>query len=268
MPLLQAFILPHPPIIIPEIGRGEERKIKETFEAYEKIARTIGELKPDTIILSSPHASYYGNHFHIAGGRLGEGDFGNFGAEKVSIIVEYDRELVEEILNQADINKIPAQRYDDGFDTLDHGTMVPLYFINKEFQNYKLVRISLSGLTPEEHYNYGRCIRAAIDQGRKRIVYIASGDLSHVLKADGPYGYAKEGPEFDKIVTKALSEVDFKTLINLDEKLSYKAAECGLRSFIIMAGVIGDDKVEAELLSYQGTFGVGYAVASFRMDGD
>lgn len=268
MPLLQTFIVPHPPIILPEIGRGEERKIKETYEAYEKVARIIGELKPDTIIISSPHSSYYTSHFHIAGGTLGEGDFGNFGAEQIAISVEYDKTLIQEIVKQADLKEISAQRDDDGFDIFDHGTMVPLYFINKEYQNYKLVRLSLSGLSPEEHYNYGRCIREAINQSQKRIVYIASGDLSHVLKADGPYGYAKEGPLFDKIVTKALSEADFKTLINLDEKFSDKAAECGLRSFIIMAGVIGNSKVEAELLSYEGTFGVGYAVATYRMDGD
>jgi MEMO1 family protein len=268
MPLLQTFIVPHPPIILPEIGRGEERKIQETFEAYETIARTIGELKPDTIILSSPHASHYAGHFHIAGGTHGEGDFANFGAEQIAISVEYDRELIEKIIKQADIKGIPALSDDDGFDILDHGTMVPLYFINKEYQDYQLVRISLSELTPEEHYNYGQCIREAINQSGKNIVYIASGDLSHVLKTEGPYGYAKEGPLFDKIVTKALSEGDFKTLINLDEKFSDKAAECGLRSFIIMAGVIGDDKFEAELLSYEGTFGVGYAVATYRMDGD
>jgi aromatic ring-opening dioxygenase LigB subunit len=268
MPLLQTFIVPHPPIILPEIGRGEEMKIQETIDAYETIARTIGELKPDTIILSSPHASYYAGHFHIAGGINGVGDFANFGAEEIAFSATYDRVLIDEIIKQADIKEIPAQSDDDGLDILDHGTMVPLYFINKEYQEYQLVRISLSELSPEEHYRYGQCIREAIDQSGKNVVYIASGDLSHVLKTDGPYGYAKEGPLFDKIVTKALSEGDFKTLINLDEKFSDKAAECGLRSFIIMAGVLGDDKIESELLSYEGTFGVGYAIATYRMDGD
>lgn len=268
MPLLQTFIVPHPPIILPEIGRGEERKIQATFDAYQTIARTIGELKPDTIILSSPHASHYASHFHIAGGPQGVGDFANFGAEEIVINVDYDRELIEAIVKQADIKEIPALSDDDGFDVLDHGTMVPLYFINKEYQDYQLVRISLSGLTPEEHYIFGQCIREAINQSGKNIVYVASGDLSHVLKIDGPYGYVKEGPLFDEIVTKALSKGDFNTLLNLDERFSDMAAECGLRSFIIMAGVIGDDKVESELLSYEGTFGVGYAVATYRMEGD
>lgn len=268
MPLLQTFIVPHPPIILPEIGRGEERKIQGTVEAYETIARTIGKLKPDTIILSSPHASHYGSHFRIAGGTKGVGDLSKFGAEEIVINVDYDREMIESIVKQADMKEIPALSDDDGFDVLDHGTMVPLYFINKEYQDYRLVRVSLSGLSPEEHYSFGQCIREAINQSGKNVVYVASGDLSHVLKIDGPYGYVKEGPLFDKIVTKALSEGDFQTLLNLDERFSDMAAECGLRSFIIMAGVIGDDKVEPKLLSYEGTFGVGYAVATYRMEGD
>jgi len=154
MPLLQSFIVPHPPIILHEIGRGEESKIQGTVDAYEKIARTIGELKPDTIILSSPHASHYANHFQIAGGSQGVGDFANFWAEQITINVEYDREMIEAIVKQADIKDIPAQSDDDGFDILDHGTMVPLYFNNKEYQDYTLVSISLSRVTPEEHYSY------------------------------------------------------------------------------------------------------------------
>lgn len=268
MPLLQTFIVPHPPIILPEIGMGEERKIQETIDAYETIARTIGELKPDTLILSSPHARHYTNHFHIVGGEKGIGNLSNFGAEQVVMNVNYDREMIEAIVKQADIKNIPAQSDDDGFDLLDHGTMVPLYFVNKEYQDYKLVRISLSGLTSEEHYKFGECIKEAINQSGKKVVYIASGDLSHVLKIDGPYGYAKEGPLFDKIVTEALRKGDFKTLINLDEKFSDMAAECGLKSFVIMAGVLGDDKFESELLSYEGIFGVGYAVAAYRIEGE
>ena len=266
MPLLQTFIVPHPPIILPEIGRGEERKIQATINAFEKIARRIKELKPDTIILSSPHASYYANRFQIAGGEQGVGDFANFGAEQIYMNIDYDKELIDDIVRQADKDEVPAISADDGYDVLDHGTMVPLYFINKEYREYKLVRISLSGLSSKEHYDFGRSIRKVLDKSDKRVVYIASGDLSHVLKAEGPYGYAKEGPEFDHIVTEALGRGDFDALINMDDDFSDRAAECGLRSFIIMAGVLSDDKVQPELLSYEGPFGVGYAVASFKLE--
>ena len=34
-----AFMVPHPPLIIPEIGRGEEKKIQNTIDAYHEIGR-------------------------------------------------------------------------------------------------------------------------------------------------------------------------------------------------------------------------------------
>ena len=34
MSILAAFAVPHPPIILPEVGHGEEQKIEVTIEAY------------------------------------------------------------------------------------------------------------------------------------------------------------------------------------------------------------------------------------------
>ena len=34
MPILAAFMVPHPPLIVPEIGRGSEAEILETTRAY------------------------------------------------------------------------------------------------------------------------------------------------------------------------------------------------------------------------------------------
>ncbi|MCL1824270.1 MAG: AmmeMemoRadiSam system protein B [Oscillospiraceae bacterium] len=218
MPIIAGFVFPHPPLLIPEIGKGEERKVAKTSQACDECARFIADLKPDTIILSSPHAKAYYDAFHIS---------------------EPDEEF-------------------------DHGALVPLYFVNQYYEDYRLVRISLSGLSFEEHFNFGKEI--AGKTGNERVVYIASGDLSHKLKADGPYGFAPEGVEFDKIVTEALNKGDFEALLNIDSTLQEKAAECGLRSFVIMAGALDGLKTTPKLLSYENTFGVGYAVAAFTVN--
>ena len=66
MPILGVFMVPHPPIILPEVGKGEEEKIRKTSEAYMKVAEEIAYLKPDTIIVSSPHSIMYADYFHIS----------------------------------------------------------------------------------------------------------------------------------------------------------------------------------------------------------
>ena len=52
MPIIAEIMVPHPPLIIPEVGRGEEKQVLKTIEAYEKAAQFVAELKPDTIIVS------------------------------------------------------------------------------------------------------------------------------------------------------------------------------------------------------------------------
>ena len=59
MGTISAYMVPHPPLIVPEIGRGEEKKIRNTIDAYDEVAGRIGRLKPDTIVLISPHQTMY-----------------------------------------------------------------------------------------------------------------------------------------------------------------------------------------------------------------
>lgn len=125
------------------------------------------------------------------------------------------------------------------------------------------MRLSLSGLSYASHYKYGKLIAEVSRSLNRNTVLIASGDLSHYLKEDGPYGFRKQGPELDKEITEALQTADFYRFLTIDESFADAAGECGLRSFIIMAGALDGMSVHAQLLSYEGPFGVGYAVASF-----
>ncbi len=77
--IIKAYALPHPPIVLPPVGRGEEKKIQKTFDAMDRAAREIAEAKPDTIIITSPHAPYYQDGFFFPNSETVEGDFGHFG---------------------------------------------------------------------------------------------------------------------------------------------------------------------------------------------
>lgn len=267
MPIAAAFAVPHPPLIVPAVGKGEEKKIQATIDAYRSIAKKISDIMPQTIIFISPHSIMYSDYIHISPGIKAKGDFGSFGASREKFEVEYDKELVSRIEAWASDRNISAGTTGERDRNLDHGTMVPLHFITEAYQGFKSVRIGISGLSPIEHYSFGMCIRDAIDELGRKAVIVASGDLSHRLKEDGPYGFMKEGPVFDRLATDALGTGDFIKLIEADEHLCDKAGECGLRSFQIMAGALDGMAVESKLISYEGPFGVGYAVASFIVTG-
>lgn len=265
MGIVAAYIVPHPPLIVPEVGRGQERVIQRTVDAYREVARRIAAHAPDTVIVSSPHASAHYDCFHVSTGDVAHGDMRSFGAIEASITVPYDTEFVLAVNACARKHGIPlcGSGMRDG--ELDHGTFVPLHFVSEALSEYRLVRVGLSGLSPEGHRQLGRCIAEAAKDLRRRCVYIASGDLSHKLLASGPYGFAPEGPAFDRDVTALMEAGDVEGFFDFDAAFLDAAAECGLGSFQIMAGALEDAVFTHELLSYEGPFGVGYAVAAFEV---
>lgn len=267
MPVSAAYMTPHPPMIVPEVGRGSEKQIETTRAAYVRAAAEIAALKPETIIISSPHATMYADYFHISPGRGAEGSFARFDAPQVRFRETYDEALAQAIERLAKESGFPAGTLGQREKALDHGVMVPLYFIRQQYTDFKLVRIGLSGLPLEDHYRLGQLIQRAVAETGRRAVYIASGDLSHKLQPYGPYGFAPEGPEYDKRVMDVCGRAAFGELFDFDEAFCERAAECGHRSFVIMAGVLDGLAVEASRLSHEDVTGVGYGVCAFRPQG-
>ena len=267
MGILAAYMVPHPPMIVPAVGRGGEKQIEKTTKAYERVAAEIASLAPDTIIITSPHSVMYADYFHISPGRSAKGDFGRFRASQVSFEENYDAELVSAITEIARKQGFPAGVMGERDRKLDHGTMVPLYFIRKKYSGGKIVRIGLSGLPLTEHYRLGQMIREAVDGLGRRAVFVASGDLSHKLQDYGPYGYAKEGPQYDERIMDVCSRAAFGELFDFDETFCERAAECGHRSFVIMAGAFDGISVDAEQLSHEDVTGVGYGICIFHPQG-
>ena len=263
MSIQAAFMVPHPPMIVPEIGRGSEAQIKETIRAYERVADEIAEIKPGTIIITSPHTVMYSDYFHISPGRKAKGSFAEFRAPQVKFSEEYDEELVDRICLAAIEENFPAGTLGERDARLDHGTMVPLWFIRQKYQGGRIVRIGLSGLPLTDHYRLGMMIRDAVEALGRKTVFVASGDLSHKLQSYGPYGFAQEGPEYDKRIMEDCRTGSFDRLLDYEESFCEKAAECGHRSFVIMAGALDGAAVRSEELSHQDVTGVGYGICTF-----
>ena len=215
------------------MGKGEEKKIQDTIHSYHEVMKKVASFHPETIIIISPHNTSYIDYFNISEGAHAEGDFGQFRAKQVKITCDYDEEFVEALCHHTENSGVPAGTLGQRTKRLDHGTMIPLYFLNQYMTDYKVVRMGLSGLSYQDHYHLGQLIRKTADELNRKVVIIASGDLSHKLKESGPYGYVQEGPEFDQ--------------------------------FIIMAGALDCLSVKPTFYSYEGPFGVGYGVVGFEI---
>ena len=262
-----AVSVPHPPLIIPQIGRGQEKEIQATIDAYRRAAGFIAGHHPDTVIVITPHTVMYSDYNHISPGVAASGNFGRYRAKDVKIYAEYDAELIGAICAECADRDISAGTEGERDMSLDHGTMIPLWFMREACGGklpFSVVRVGLSGLPLREHYRLGMAIKAAADKLGRRIAVIASGDLSHRLREDGPYGYNESGPVYDEMIMSALGSADFGALFGFKAKLCREAGECGHKSFTVMAGAFDGTAVKAEKLSYEGPFGVGYGVCTFE----
>ncbi len=204
--IIFACISPHPPIILPSVGSKSDRFIvKKTIEALEKLGKNFQKIKPDEIIISSPHSEW-------------------------------------------------------GFE-------VPLYFLAENF-NGKITKYLTDIESPKFYFEEGKKIyQTTIYNSKSKVALIASGDLSHCLKEDGPYGFNPQGPKFDETLIKSLKEKDINTILNLDNAFP-EASDCGLRSFCFLLGILEASgiKWQPEILSYEGPFGVGYLVVNFKLN--
>ena len=270
MPVIGAVAVPHPPLIMPEVGHGDEKAISKTIEAYRAVMKEAAALRPDVAFIVSPHAHCYQDYFLISQWHFGRGDFGAFRASELQIECDYDEEFVEalgEAFKRSEISG-GTGNFIGLSDPLDHGTMIPLRFLQEFLPDIKVVRMGISGYSPLDHYRAGQAIAKVAEAQDKRLLFIASGDLSHGLKAEGPYGFVKEGPVFDAQICGIFKSGNFLKLLTMDEELVEKSMNCGYLPFAVMAGALDSLAVKPQLRSYEGPFGVGYAVASFAVAGE
>lgn len=262
--LVFAGISPHPPIIIPEIGKENLKFVKKTSQALKNLAEELYVSKPETIIIISPHGPMMADAFVFNLSPKYKLNFQDFGDLVTNIELEGDVGLThhyKEILE----GKFPVTLTSQ--EQLDHGTGVPLYFLteNLDRQKIKIIPLAYSLLDYKTHYELGMKLQEDILNDTKRIAVIASGDLSHRLTPQAPAGYSHWAKKFDETLIKKIEKKDAKGLQKLDPDFIEEAGECGLRSFIILHGILNTINYKPEILSYEGPFGVGYLVANFHL---
>ena len=145
---------------------------------------------------------------------------------------------------------------------LDHGSIVPMYFIDQSYKDYEIVHITPGALSPRELYIAGKAAGRALDAANLPAIVLASGDLSHYLLEDGPYGYRKEGELLDQEIVSIFREERLTDLLSIDKTLIERGGECGLKSFAFAVGMADQIDISSSVYSYEAPFGVGYMTAA------
>lgn len=261
MNILIGAISPHPPLLIPEIGRGEIKNVKKTDESLKIVSKKFNELELDTVIFISPHAPFIKNGISIYSDKILYGNFSQFGYPEVSFEIENDLETMNLIIYEGKKLGIDFIKLPSGYN-LDHGVLVPLYYlIQNNKKRFKIVAMSQHFTIDIKKLNFiGEIIKKIGNNLDKKIGIIGSGDMSHRLLKTGPYGFHPAGPKFDNLIINAIKKESFNDLISIPDNLIEEAGECGYRSIITIFNIMQFEFFKPQILSYEGPFGVGYLV--------
>lgn len=245
--------------MVPEVGREATAEVRSSIEGMAALTERLIRTRAATVVMISPHAPLEAHAFVAYEGPELYGDFEMFRAPMARVQAQLDDELLGEITRAAADEGLATIRIKP-FD-LDHGTSVPLYFLQRNGWDGRVVALGYSFLSNEEHLHFGRSIRRAIDRAPYPVAFIASGDLSHRLKPDAPAGFNPDAHLFDEEVVNAIRSANPDRIVDIDQELRRSAGECGYRSMLVAIGVAEGVEPKCEVISYEAPFGVGYLVA-------
>ncbi len=264
MPIVFSAITPHPPVLIPDIGKDNLKKIKKTEESMKKLEQELYAAKPDTIVIISPHGQILNDAFNINLSSDYIADFKDFGNFSLELKFKSDYMSIQQI-RAADETKKNVAITLTSSSKLDHGFSIPLYYLTQHLKNVPIIPITYSVLDYQKHFEFGKFLHRQLSKINKRFAVIASGDLSHRLTNDAPAGYSEKGKKFDSQLVKLIKNKDIQGILNIDQDFCLQAGECGLRSIIVLFGIIESLNFMPDVFSYEGPFGVGYLVCNFKL---
>jgi AmmeMemoRadiSam system protein A len=262
----------HPPVLLPEIGQGREQEAQKTLRGLRDLALKVAEVKPEVIVCITPHGNVFRDGVAVIYEPQLQGNFRQFGNDSYTLAKDCDMGLLDQLnvsfanhqCHTIFLNQKVAREYRIELN-LDHGVLVPLYFIEKYYRDYKIVHITIGELSLIELYQMGTVIREAIEARGKETMILVSADLSHCLKDEGPYAFNAMGPLFDENIVTGIRTKNYYSILTIPPQVYQPAGQCGLRPIIMGLGAIDGYDTDAQVFSYEGPFGVGYMSAYIEL---
>ena len=255
-----AGIAPHPPLLVPEVGGSRIEQVADSQRALREFSRRLVDTHPETVVVISPHSPLDPRVFTARASEELKGDFRDFYAPQVTLTFKNDLELLNAIKQAAPHETVELRELGRDY-PLDHGAMVPLYYLYEAGWSGPIVVIGFTLQSNEKHLAFGRAIEHAARAINRRTALVASGDLSHRLIVGGPYEYEPLAHLFDEQVVEAIATGNAGGVLDIDPDLRNLAGECGYRSIVVALGSASENLRSPQVLSYEGPFGVGYMVA-------
>jgi AmmeMemoRadiSam system protein A len=259
MSIACAALMCHAPIVIPAIAGADQHGCRRTTQAMQETARALVEHGPALIVLISPHAPRRARSVGMVFDAGLSGDFARFGHAEVALRLHGAPAQAERIARHAQAEHVATHAF-SGAD-LDHGSMVPLFFLHEAGYRGRVLLVSLPYPGSDLEARFGRAVAAAALESEERWAVLASGDMSHRLSRSAPAGFEPRAREFDRSFVRALDRGDLRAAISPDPELIELAAEDVVQSTAVAAAAVRYRAEGTRVIAYEAPFGVGYLEA-------
>ena len=285
--LIASVVLPHgdfalDPSLLPE-GSDERHAADEVATAAREAGRWLSTtIKPDLVILSTPHGIELTNDFAFYLGSQASGyvSLGQDLQNGTSHRVDLGTVLLAPNETQGLLHHLQTQAvsgilsYADSEDVaLRWGEVVPLLLVDTSKHvgrrhiiiSHPLRRYSQSSYMVPELLTLGESLREWADSRPERIAIVVSSDLSHTHRADGPYGYSNSSAFFDAAVERWAKNPleNANSLLVEATALQDGAKSCGLTGLVMLHGSLTDGSFVTRVLANRNATYYGMMVATF-----
>ncbi len=287
--IVAGFLAPHPPhLVFGENPPQNEPRSQGGWEplrwAYERARASIEALKPDVLLVHSPHwITQQGHHFlgvrHL-GGKSVDPIFPNI--FRYTFDLEVDVELAEACAAEGTRLGLTTKMMRNPNFRVDYGTITTLHMIRPQW-DIPVVGISANNspyyLTTEEGLGemdlLGKATRAAIEKSGRRAVVLASNTLCHYhfsKEPEPPEDMSQEHPEnmagylWDMRIIELLRKGRIaETFEILPQFIDEAFAEVKSGAFTWMFAAMDYPELPGELHGYGTVIGTGNAVMEWNL---
>lgn len=288
--IVAGFLAPHPPhLVYGENPPQNEPRSQGGWEqlrwAYERARRSLEELKPDVLLVHSPHwVTQQGHHFlgvKKLRGKSVDPIFPNL--FRYSFELDVDVELAEACCAEAAAAGLTTKMMRNPNFRVDYGTITTLHMIRPQW-DIPVVGLSANNspyyLTTEEGLGemdlLGKATARAIAKSGRRAVLLASNTLCHYhfseepelpedMSREHPQNYP--GYQWDMRMIELMRRGRTREVFDLLPQFINEAfAEVKSGAFTWMFAAMGYPEIPGELHGYGTVIGTGNAVMEWRLE--
>lgn len=261
MSLVFSGLMPHSPLLIPNIGKENLSQFNDTLKAAEEMAESLEKSQADTIIVLSSKAPARNGEIGVNVSPHFKGNLEVFGDLVTNLEFSGNTRLCGRLRERFEGN-FPFSLITE--EKLDYASTIALSLLGNSAKK-PIVPIGLSSeLGYDDILNFALALQDAIIEDTNRIAIIASADLSHRVNKKSPLGYSAKGKKFDQKILEIVEDMKTKELADL-LPLSDEVACEDTGVIIAFLSLLNDVGGTMQIMRYESPFGVGHLTAQYRL---